>query len=238
MSSSDPFERAPYLFPWYVNEDRPRLVRSGDPLKWGYIEEADGEYVGLIQLLHGADILGFFKIYTYLQPSTGGDKFCIWKRPGRGSSEILPLTIEIYQTSDLAVIDTQKALSLSKDDEVNFMVDCPPLAKFSVPLNPGQPQQSVDYPDELLSFGDFIAVVEIDNLYSNNSGGTALIEIRPGNSDALIHPQDWFNQDERVDRGYEWITRAVRDPSSGLIIGDGIRINSFELDESCRQLRP
>ena len=36
----------------------------------------------------------------------------------------------------------------------------------------------------------------------------------------------------KIDFGYQWITRAVRDPKTHRIVGDGIRIAAFELDES------
>ena len=46
-----------------------------------------------------------------------------------------------------------------------------------------------------------------------------------------VLPQKWFTLG-KSDIGYQWITRAVRDPQSHRIVGDGIRIDAFELDES------
>ncbi len=49
-----------------------------------------------------------------------------------------------------------------------------------------------------------------------------------------VFPQDWFNNGS-YDFGYQWITRVAR-RSDGKIVGDGIRLGSFELDASNRQI--
>lgn len=49
-----------------------------------------------------------------------------------------------------------------------------------------------------------------------------------------VFPQDWFNAGN-YDFGYQWITRVAR-RSDGSIIGDGIRLGSFELDETNRRI--
>jgi hypothetical protein len=49
-----------------------------------------------------------------------------------------------------------------------------------------------------------------------------------------VLPQKWFTA-AQYDLGYQWITRAARDPESHRIVGDGIRIGSFLLEEDgCR----
>jgi hypothetical protein len=64
----------------------------------------------------------------------------------------------------------------------------------------------------------------------------ALFILRPRDHMLEIYPQDWFNHG-KYDFGYQWITRVVRDPANGRIVGDGIRIGAFELDRSNRQLK-
>ncbi len=50
-----------------------------------------------------------------------------------------------------------------------------------------------------------------------------------------VMPQDWFDGGD-FDFGYQWPTRAARDPNSGAIVGDGIRIGTFALDATNRNL--
>lgn len=50
-----------------------------------------------------------------------------------------------------------------------------------------------------------------------------------------IFPQDWFNLGN-YDFGYQWITRVARQ-KDGSIVGDGIRLGTFELDATNRQVK-
>jgi hypothetical protein len=50
-----------------------------------------------------------------------------------------------------------------------------------------------------------------------------------------IFPQDWFNTGD-YDFGYQWITRVAR-RTDGSIVGDGIRLGRFELDEGNRRVK-
>lgn len=46
-----------------------------------------------------------------------------------------------------------------------------------------------------------------------------------------VLPQKWYTY-RQYEQGRQWITRAVRDPETHRIVGDGFRIPTFELDES------
>lgn len=64
---------------------------------------------------------------------------------------------------------------------------------------------------------------------------TSLWIIRPREGAVDVYPQDWFNHGD-YDFGYQWLTRVARDPETGEIVGDGIRMEFFVLDDSFRQL--
>ncbi|RZJ98248.1 MAG: hypothetical protein EOO46_25125 [Flavobacterium sp.] len=51
-----------------------------------------------------------------------------------------------------------------------------------------------------------------------------------------LFPQDWFNK-SNADFGYQWLTRVIRNPKNNSIIGQGIRIDNFELDETNKELK-
>ena len=54
-------------------------------------------------------------------------------------------------------------------------------------------------------------------------------------SQVEVIPQDWFNTGN-YDFGYQWISRVAR-CSDGSIVGDGIRLGRFELDETNRRIK-
>jgi hypothetical protein len=64
---------------------------------------------------------------------------------------------------------------------------------------------------------------------SPQHAATSIYAWRPGEGTVDVMPLTWFRE-ETNDLGYEWITRVARDPSTGHILGDGIRIAPFELD--------
>jgi hypothetical protein len=63
----------------------------------------------------------------------------------------------------------------------------------------------------------------------------ALLIAKPSQGVFRLYPQDWFNAAD-LDFGYQWVTRVARNPRTGRIHGEGIRIAPFELDESLRRL--
>jgi hypothetical protein len=63
----------------------------------------------------------------------------------------------------------------------------------------------------------------------------AIFVIRPSDKSVTVIPQDWFNQGD-YDFGYQWPTRVARDPESGRIFGEGIRIGAFRLNEAGNQV--
>lgn len=62
-----------------------------------------------------------------------------------------------------------------------------------------------------------------------------LLVLRPHVNRVEVIPQDWFNQGD-FDFGYQWVTRVVREPKTGSIVGEGMRMGVFQLDESGRQV--
>ncbi|MBF0593996.1 MAG: hypothetical protein HQL22_03430 [Candidatus Omnitrophica bacterium] len=43
-----------------------------------------------------------------------------------------------------------------------------------------------------------------------------------------VYPQEWFNNGS-FDFGYQWISKVGREPKSGEIVGEGVRIGAFVL---------
>ena len=50
-----------------------------------------------------------------------------------------------------------------------------------------------------------------------------------------VLPQRWYNEGP-YDFTYQWITRVQREPATGRIVGEGIRLGYFRLDASGTQV--
>ena len=64
----------------------------------------------------------------------------------------------------------------------------------------------------------------------------ALLVARPGDGSYELFPQDWFNH-AGLDYTFQGVTRVARDPATGWILGDGVRIDPFVLDDTLRNTR-
>jgi hypothetical protein len=89
---------------------------------------------------------------------------------------------------------------------------------------------------DLVITGSLNGLNECDELlFFVHADGTRLWTLKPKDGMLTVAPQDWFNKGD-FDRGYQWPTRVARDPHSGAIVGDGIRIGTFILDGTHRNV--
>ena len=98
-----------------------------------------------------------------------------------------------------------------------------------------------EIPTEIKKFKQFILITELDNLYFNPNPNnfwhnTTMLDVNLEKGIIHNYPQDWFNKGD-ADFGYQWITRAIRNPKTNLIEGQGIRISEFILDDTNRQIK-
>lgn len=236
----DPFARAPFLFPWYVHEHEPLLLREGQELTWRYDENEGDRFVGTTCLELGHELFGLVKIYTNVFPSKDNQSICVWNRSYRDELAGTDLRIDIFEVADLKDFEhlDEAKRKLNEDENCHYIFNCEPRRSIEIPLSNGQTNLSHQISTDLSRFDSFIAVTGVRGLYPENkeAHNTALVEVDPVEGAVQIHPQDWFNLNATADFGYQWITRAVRDRNTGRIVGQGIRMDDFRLDDSNRQL--
>lgn len=86
----------------------------------------------------------------------------------------------------------------------------------------------LDVPAELRGVGELLFFV-------NAEGPVRLWSIRCADEEVRVVSQDWFNRGD-YDRGDQWPTRAARDPDTGEVVAEGMRLGVFVLDASCRDV--
>jgi len=97
-----------------------------------------------------------------------------------------------------------------------------------------------NFPEIFKSIDEIIQVNDIDCMYQDYKDGmhnTAIVVLQPKNNKIILYPQDWFNRDESIDFGYQWITRADRNIKTGRMHIQGIRIDEYILDDTNRQVK-
>ena len=235
------FDNAPFLAPWYFAPEKPNLRTQSSQLMWGFVEKQDDEYLGIITLCKGNTVLGLLDTYTYVKPLSSGEEFCIWGGAETNEGKISQ-TLEIYSTENLREIDNslEKMKNLRANKKAFYQFDSLPKSKTTIVLNPDQEVINHNFPLEFMMYDEIILVLNIPELYKEKENGwqnCALVSLKPNENKIQIYPQDWFNKDTQMDFGYQWITRAFRNTSTGSIFVEGIRLGKYELDESNRKIK-
>jgi hypothetical protein len=112
------------------------------------------------------------------------------------------------------------------------------LAEFTIDANLESGEHAITLPAAFAGLRELLIVAHCAK--TPQSAGDPILEIgdgaAPDSRRLRIMPQEWFNPDS-FDLGYQWITRVTRDPESGRIVGDGIRLPSaFMLTQDGRRL--
>ncbi|HEY5370411.1 MAG TPA: hypothetical protein VIJ75_15620 [Hanamia sp.] len=239
---TDLMDFAPFLTPWYIHQDKPKLFKDGKQLSWTRVSKIDTENVDVNVLEdNNRNCYAIFNIYNYILPSSDNTSFLIWDRDlEKNILGLQSLNIFYYSTDDLQpFVDRDNTILMLKQNKKSFKLAVKPTNKIKVDFDPTKDAMKFDFPEDFKKFGEFIFITELPNLYDNPNPdkywhNTSMIDFKTKEGWIFNYPQDWFNK-SNCDFGYQWITRAVRNPETKLIHGQGIRISDFILDETNRQ---
>jgi hypothetical protein len=139
------------------------------------------------------------------------------------------LLIETFVLGELQQIDAR-----APDDARIWITTAKPTERLTIPA--GLPAGRA--PDRYIAraastLGEVLLLADGP---SRHDAASSIYAWTPSSGTVDVMPQTWFNE-RAADLGYEWITRVRRDLRSGHILGDGIRIAPFELDEHGGWLR-
>lgn len=121
---------------------------------------------------------------------------------------------------------THPIFSIEEEFQTNF--------EFDTALSPGR--HALDLPPNFLRVPEIYIISDNPFLPAGRSiCSYCIYVVNPDQGTVEVLAQDWFNEGD-VDFGYQWITRVAREPTTGRLVGDGIRIDCFVLDETGRNL--
>ena len=223
MTKFKDFVFTSYLSPWYFKDNTPFI---GNNLKWKHFSN-----LGMIKLMDDKNCLGIIGMYCYLKP-LNNDYILIWVR---GTTKI-----ELYKIQDLQPIQRKnEIINELKDNRQKYYFSCTPIEKIEYFFDLYQTELTYKFPDIFKTVDEIIQVNDIDGIYRDYKDGmhnTAIVILQPKIDRITLYPQDWFNRDETIDFGYQWITRAERNSKTGKIHIQGIGIDEYILDDTNRQI--
>jgi hypothetical protein len=221
---------APGPVPWYLRREARTFSSRRGPLSWtstdhgsSVLVDSEGRACLIVGMYGFACGLGECRLLVW-RLSTGSLR---GTNASVGHVDFYVLGIDELEL----VTDIVKAEAKLRENALPFLhaskPDLPPEPVLSVPFSLGGGRVALGTPFELAESAELLFFV--------NASEVQLWSLRPKEGVLDMIPQDWFNTGD-FDRGYQWPTRAARDDKTQVIVGDGIRIGTFALDNSGRQI--
>jgi hypothetical protein len=221
--------------PWYLCRPGTELDSLRGRLSW---KEAgnDSPRAGksVLTAIDGT-ALAVLDFYCYVRPMSG-HRFVLWhpsfmpNSPPGNAAWGQSLRFVVVDTDELRPLaDLEAACQTLSRATARVWTDGGLVAETQVPsgLFPGEHYHP--FPQEMQELEELLvlAAPAADQL------ALWVVNVRLGQIE--VFPQDWFNQGN-FDYGYQWVTRVAREPGTGRIVGEGIRISPFALDHTYRHV--
>lgn len=226
--------RAPGPTPWYLQS-----APAVPGFAWARAGES-GDTAGAVVLrTHGEVVLvlDFHNYVLLIEPDT----LLVWHQPYDESSvATLPVVLRTFALGGLRPMtgDLAELCREMRRSKAPFASSDPPAWQVSVSTTVAGRRQDLSLPEPLRSVAELLILCHSSAVKTGpppDRSNLALMVISPRDGWYELFPQDWFNS-AGLDYGYQWVTRVARDPRTGRIHGEGIRIDPFVLDETLRHV--
>ena len=228
--------------PWYLRAPWLRITTNEGTWSWETYD--DSVLAGLSRLVSPiGDTVLFVDTYCYVQPLSDG-RLVIWYEIGKqqqnhiNTPSIEFVLLHLNELKPLNDIGSTAKEVKKKKQMVSYLGGSPVEYSLSTILPEevhliSPPAEFTSIP-ELLVLADYGPASDCSNHSNNMCRAIFACDFKSGRVEIL--PQAWFNEGD-YDFGYQWITRVQREPVTGHIVGEGIRLGSFRLDASGTQLK-
>jgi hypothetical protein len=225
--------------PWCLR--RMRIQGPAGILKWS---SYDGPTLAGISRLHTPEgntlVLVDFNCYITCLANGRLLLWCDRSRTSTGEPVDRPLIhfdlIDVAFLEPIAEPDA-KAARMREAEQHRFLASRP-LAEYE--FSTARPAGKHSLRDVPAQFRDLAETLVLADFQPDETSGTltqrrAIYAFRFREGQVEVVPQDWFNNGE-YDFGYQWITRVARDPKTGQLLGEGVRLRAFRLGASGREV--
>ena len=225
------FDNVPGPSPWYLTP----ATRTVQGFRWQ--SAGDGPPRSGKTILVGSDgpvaVLDFYNYVRVLDDSS----LLIWHQQWSESVPSEPVRLLVVQPQRLTPLpeDLVSVYENMSEHRIPVTLGGRPDSELSLVTHNCVDELRAQFPEELRSLEELLILCHCSGIRTaaaREQGDSALLVVHPPRSTYRLYPQDWFNCGGR-DYGYEWITRVVRNTSSGQVHGEGQRIAPFVLDDSC-----
>ena len=161
--------------------------------------------------------------YTYAV-DVGDGHLLVWRSRRSGAIEL-----RLHRVEALASVTFSRPRSGERDLTSRRAVEVVSIPPLRGGVREGFASRTPIAHEELLLLTSMATTADGDP-------ALAIVSWSPASGRVDVRPQTWFTPGSH-DLGYEWVTRVARDPTTDRIVGEGVRIPPFELDDDGESVR-
>ena len=227
-------EKAVGPAPWYWQTFPEVTGASGKKYIWRYHGEAGPVgYLVTLNLRQSPDT-AVLALNSSCRPFPIGDRqFGVWceEQPfSRGEKPYV--RVMSFDPDALAPFPLEDVAGWFKQSNDKVYAATAPSADFEIACGLAPGAHTVAIPEAFREAGELLMPTNRRPQDRGFDARTVIYVVRAQDQIVDVLPQKWFQ--EKFDGVYEWLARVTRDPSSGRLLGDGLRVPAFELaDNGC-----
>jgi len=222
-------QETPGPSPWYWKTFPKLRGHSGQRFMWTY-HGNEGELAYLVTLgLEQEPSTARLALNTFCTPfAMGEDRLGIWC-PEPGGIRIL-----CFELDKLAGFSFAEIVGWFKQSNDKVYSATEPVAEFEVSSGLEDGMQKIDVPEEFRGIDELLLVGSRPTKTRDDAAANIYV-LYPQAGLVEVLPQRWFTGNH-YEIGRQWIARVARDPASHRLLGEGVRIGSFELASDGSQI--
>ena len=210
--------------PWYWKTFPEITGASGQRFEWRF-HGNNGEHAYLVTLALGHEPdTPRLALNTYCRPfTTASGKLGIW------CPEPNEMRLVCFDPDQLAAFPFTEIAGWFKPSNERMYAATSPIDELEISTRLPAGTHNVEVPppfreiDELMLISSYPAKTKSD-------AAAAIFILYPQAGLVEVLPQKWFSA-EKYDVGPQWISRLARDPVTHRIVGEAVRIGTFELND-------
>lgn len=216
--------------PWYWESFPSVRDDWGTDFVWQH-HGTTGELAFLVTLHLQGEAQPLLALNTYCRVFAIGEKLLgVWCPEGRD------LRFVCFHPESLTTFDFTEIVGWFKNSNERMYAATPPVSEFSISSQLAEGMHPVEIPPEFRQIEELLCVANAPLSEAEDAPLYNINVLYPHAGLVEVLPQHWFTA-EKNHAGRAWIARLARDAETHRIVGDGVQIEAFELEDDGKRLR-
>lgn len=221
--------------PWDLRANGPKFMTKYGITHWEDAGKKEPK-VGKVILKAGDENLAIFDFHHYVI-HLKDSLFLVWNQKTSKQGPSKPVNFLVFDCNLLEPIENiEKACKEMVEQKMGIYHIGGLVSQVDLPTT-NIDSFEMKFPEYFDNIDELLVLIHSSALgdFSWEQDNLCIVSITPRNGICVFYPQDWFNTG-KYDYGYQWVPKVARDPKTRKIIGQGIRIRDFVLDDTNRKI--